>query len=145
MSHVALDRGLQARHGVDPGAITEVISISGSGFDLTDDLTWELFGREEVWKKRFSIEADDPDWKRRASIVPHVEADSPPFLLLYSSDEWPALIRQNKLMCAALAEADTGCRIEEIQGSGHRRMVLAMSHPDKPLASRILATLGMER
>ncbi len=142
VGHVALDQDLQTRYGVDPTAITEVISISGSGFDLTDDLTWELFGREEVWQRRFSIEAGDPDWKERASIVPHVGPDSPPFLLLYSEDEWPALIRQNRLMCDALTSAGAGCRIEEIRGSGHRRMVLAMSHPDKPLASRILAALN---
>ena len=141
VGHVALDSAIQTRHGVDPDAITEVISISGSGFDLADELTWELFGREEVWKRRFSIEPGDLHWKERASIIPHLEADSPPFLLLYSSDEWPALIRQNRLMCQALASTDAGCRLEEIQGSGHRRMVLAMSHPDKPLTSRILETL----
>jgi len=140
--HVALDGTLQARHGVDPEAITEVISISGSGFDLTDDLTWELFGREERWQRRFSIGPGDPDWKERASIIPHLEVDSPPFLLLYASDEWPALIRQNKLMCEALASTQAGCRIEEIERLGHRRMLLAMSHPDKPLAARILETLG---
>jgi len=144
VGHVALDAALQARHGVDPGAITEVISISGSGFDLTDDLTWELFGREERWRRRFSIEPGDPNWKERASIIPHLETDSPPFLLLYASDEWPALIRQNKLMCEALASTKAGCRIEEIEHLGHRRMLLAMSHPDKPLASRILRTLGLE-
>jgi acetyl esterase/lipase len=145
VGHVALDPDLHARYGVDPKSITEVISISGSGFDLTDELTWELFGREAVWKKRFSIEAGDPDWKKRASIVPHVGPGAPPFLLLYSDEEWPALIRQNRLMCEALAAVDAGCRIEEIHGSGHRRMVLAMSHPDKPLASRILAALNRDR
>lgn len=142
VSHVALDGALQARHGVDPEAITEVISISGSGFDLTDDLTWELFGRQKRWQRRFSIEPGDPHWKERASIIPHLEADSPPFLLLYASDEWPALVRQNKLMCEALASTKAGCRIEEIERLGHRRMLLAMSHPDKPLVSRILETLG---
>ena len=141
VGHVALDDALQARYGVDSEAITQVISISGSGFDLTDDLTWELFGRQKRWQRRFSVEPGDPDWKERASIIPHLEADSPPFLLLYASDEWPALIRQNTLMCKALASTEAGCRIEEIERLGHRRMVLAMSHPDKGLASRILETL----
>lgn len=142
MSHVALDDALQARHGVDPGVITGVISISGSGFDLTDDLTWELFGREERWQRRFSIEPGDPDWKERASIIPLLTAESPPFLLLYASDEWPALVRQNKLMCEALAVTSAGCRIEEIEGLGHRRMLLAISNADKPVAPRILEELA---
>lgn len=141
IGHVALDERLQARYGIDPDSIDGVISISGSGFDLTDELTWELFGREHVWQRRFSIEPDDPDWKETASIIPHLRGDAPPFLLLYASDEWPALIRQNKLMCQALASTRAGCRMREIQDLGHRRMVLAMSHPDKPLASSILATI----
>jgi acetyl esterase/lipase len=143
MGHVALDDALQARHGVDPEEITAVILISGSGFDLTDDLTWELFGREKLWQRRFSIQPDDPHWKDRASIIPHLGGDPPPFLLLYASDEWPALVRQNKLMCEALAATPSGCRIAEIEGLGHRRMLLAVSHADKPVSVRILAALGV--
>ena len=143
MSHVALDKALQARHGIDPETITGVIVISGSGFDLTDDLTWELFGREKRWQRRFSIEPGDSRWKERASLVPHIAADSPPFLLLYGSDEWPALVRQNKLMCEALATTSAGCRIAEIEGLGHRRMLLAIGHAEKPVAPRILGALGV--
>ena len=143
VSHVALDEALQARHGVDPEAITGVISISGSGFDLTDDLTWELFGREKRWQRRFTIEPGDSHWRERASIIPHLAADPPPFLLIYGSDEWPALVRQNKLMCEALAATSTGCRIAEIEDLGHRRMLLAIGHADKPVSGRILAALGV--
>jgi len=142
MGHVALDAELQASHGIDPEMISGVISISGSGFDLTDDLTWELFGREKRWHRRFSIEPDDPDWKERASILPHLKTDSPPFLLLYASDEWPALVRQNRLMCEALKTTSAGCQIVEIKDLGHRRMVLAISHAGNPVASKILDTLG---
>lgn len=140
-SHVALDGALQARHGIDAQAITAVISVSGSGFDLTDDLTWELFGHEKRWRRRFTIDPGDPRWKERASIIPHLARDSPPFMLFYASNEWSALIRQNKLMCEALASTAAGCRIEAIENSGHRRMVLEMSNPAKPLASRILESL----
>jgi len=145
VSHVALNDELQARYGVDPGAITEVISISGSGFDLTDDRTWELFGHEKRWKRRFTIEPGDPLWKERASVIPHLDADAPPFLLVYANDEWPSLVRQNKLMCEALAATAAGCRIEGIDRSSHRRMLLGMSHPGKPLASLLLETLTADR
>ena len=143
VGHVALDAELQARHGIDPETISGVILISGSGFDLTDDLTWELFGHKERWQRRFSIEPGDPGWKERASILPHLKTDSPPFLLLYASDEWPALVRQNKLMCEALKTTSAGCRIAEIKGLGNRRMVLAISHAGNPVASRILDALGV--
>jgi acetyl esterase/lipase len=145
VGHVALDGALQARHGIDPKTITEVISISGSGFDLTDDLTWEMFGREKRWQQRFSADPGDPLWKERASIIPSLDGNSPPFLLLYASDEWPALRRQNKLMCEALESTVAGCRIETIEDSGHRRMVLSMSHPNKPLTSLILEEIRATR
>jgi acetyl esterase/lipase len=143
VSHVALNGELQARHGIDPKKIAKVISVSGSGFDLTDDLTWELFGRESVWQRRFSVGPGDPEWKQRASVIPHLDGNAPPFLLVYAGDEWPALVRQNKLMCDALASTEIGCQIAEIDQSGHRRMLLAMSHPGKPLATLILETLGL--
>jgi len=145
VGHVALDREVQAAYGVDRAAITGVISVSGSGFDLTDDLTWELFGHERQWQRRFSIAPGDPEWKRRASIVPLLDADPPPYWLFYASDEWPALIRQNELMCRALEATRAGCHIEAIEGSGHRRMVLALSYPGKPLARKVLELLRTVR
>jgi len=143
VSRVALDAEVQARHGVAADAISGVISISGSGFDLTDELTWELFGREKRWQRRFSVEPGEPDWKQHASVIPLLSPQSPPFVLIYAGDEWPALQRQNRLMCDALAITPAGCSITEIEGLGHRRMVLAISHADKPLAPRILEVLGV--
>lgn len=143
VSHVALDDDVHARRGVDPKAISGVISISGSGFDLTDELTWELFGRQKRWQRRFSVEPGDPDWKEHASIIPLLKVDSPPFELIYAGDEWPALVRQNQLMCRALAVTTAGCSITEIEDLGHRRMVLAISHSGRPVARRIFEVLGV--
>jgi len=144
-SHVALDDELRKRHDLERSDITGVISISGSGFDLTDEKTWEMFGHEKKWSRRFSEGESDTAWKQRASVVPLVDDDAPPFLLLYSSRDFAALARQNELMCAALVSANAECTIEEIQGQGHRRMLLAMSHVDKPVTKRVLEELGMER
>ena len=144
-SHVALDDDLRRRHDLERSDITGVISISGSGFDLTDEQTWEMFGQREKWKRRFSDGEGDVAWKERASVVPLIDDDDPPFLLLYSSREWPALVRQNRLMCAALESANAECTIEEFNGPGHRRMLLAMSHADWPVTQRVLEELGVER
>ena len=117
-AHVALDEEVQRRHGLDTAKITGVISISGSGFDLTDEQTWEMFGRRKRWRRRFSIGSDDMAWQERASVVPLIDDQTPPFLLLYSNSEWEALARQNRLFCAALESANRICEIEPIDGPG---------------------------
>ena len=141
VSHVALDRRVRARHGLGPGLITGVISVSGSGFDLTDAQTWEMFGREERWRRRFSATPNDALWKQQASVVPRIRQGAPPFLLLHSRREYKALARQNRLFCEALEAAKVPCEIEVIEGHGHRRMLLAVSHRGRPVSRHILAAL----
>lgn len=144
VAHVALDDEVLARHGLDAGRIAGVVSVSGSGFDLRDEQTWEMFGRRGTWRRRFSVEPDDPDWAERASVVPLIDDDeTPPFVLLYSDHEWQALARQNRLFCEAMAAASHRCEIVEVDGLGHRRMVLALSRADGPPARRILQELGV--
>lgn len=142
-ARVALDGDLRRRHALDQHGLAGVISISGSGFDLTDELTWEMFGREKKWRRRFSVGPNDTAWKEHASVIPLIEDHVPPFLLLYSSREWEALARQNRLMCTALESVDAECRLEEIKGYGHRRMVLALSHEGWPVSRRVLEELGV--
>ena len=142
-AHAAFDEDVRSRYGLATDAITGVISVSGSGFDLTDEQTWEMFGRRKKWERRFSQDPPVADWKERASVVPLIDGDArPPVLLMYSEREWPALARQNRLFCDALEAAARHCEIAPIDGLGHRRMVLALSRDDGPPARRILEELG---
>lgn len=141
VSRVALNHELWKEHGWADDTVDGVISISGSGYDLTDELTWKWFGREKRWSRRFSLVPGERDWKRRASILPLIHEDAPPFLLLHSKREHRALVRQNRLFCEALREGDVTCDREEIPGHGHRRMLLAISHDRRPVAGKILAEL----
>lgn len=140
-ARVALDDGVQAAHGFTKDAIAGVISVSGSGFDLRDERTWELFGRRDRWRRRFSTGEPGEDWETRASAVPLVDGTAPPFVLLFSSREWRALARQNRLLCDALETAAAQCSLVEIPGLGHRRMVLAMSHDGRPVAGHVLKAI----
>ncbi len=137
-AHVALDHDVHARHGLSPDDLAGVILVSGSGFDLTDERTWEMFGREERWRRRFSAAAHDPAWKQRASVVPLIEKGAPRFLLLHSAREYPALGRQNRLFCEALENEGVPCDLEAVPGLGHRRMLLAVSHARRAVAQAIL-------
>lgn len=142
VSRVALNHELWMEYGWHDDTVDGVISISGSGYDLTDELTWKWFGREKRWARRFSLVPGERSWKERASVVPLIHKGAPPFLLLHSKREHRALVRQNTLFCDALRESDVVCDREEIPGHGHRRMLLAISHDRRPVAGKILAELG---
>jgi acetyl esterase/lipase len=143
-AHVGFDDAVLRRHGLEARDLDGVFSVSGSGFDLTDERTWEMFGRRKKWERRFAASSDDLTWKERASVVPLIDGGhEPPVLLLYSEREWEALARQNRLFCDALRDAGQRCEIEAIDGLGHRLMVLALSRADGPPARRILEELGV--
>ncbi|REJ73097.1 MAG: alpha/beta hydrolase [Acidobacteria bacterium] len=143
VSRVALDRDLLERPGVDLAGVAGVISVSGSGFDMTDEQTWEMLGgpfSEAEWAERFDPgrEWDAEGWKSAASIVPLVRPEAPPFLIVCTSRELEALQRQNRLFHRALGEAGVPSHFEVVGTDSHRRMALAMSHPDRLLPQLVL-------
>ena len=132
---VALDPALRARHGLGVDAIDAVVGVSGVGFDMADELTWELDGDLALSERRFRLGPSDARWRRNASLVPlleHPDAPAPPpFLLIHTRDEWRSLARQNALLHAALQAAGARTTLIEVKGGSHARMVLRMSEPDR--------------
>ncbi len=154
MLRVALDPGVRLDHGLD-GAIDGVISISGSGFEMSDQRTWELYPKVDLWAERFAV-PEPQDWKVAASVVPLVPTcgcspseglEGPPLrlLLLYSNHENLALVRQNRLLSVALEEAGLEHRVVGVSSGSHRRTMMAMSHPRKIVAREILALVHTNR
>ncbi|MDX1385446.1 MAG: alpha/beta hydrolase [Thermoanaerobaculia bacterium] len=137
-AHAVLDQDRAARYDLHPEEIAGIISVSGSGYDLTDRDTWEMFGREKVWARRFEDGESGEDWRTRASVVPLVDKAAPPFLLVYTKKEWEALARQNRLLRAALEDAGVEARLVELETGSHRRMVLALSRGDGRLSATVL-------
>ncbi len=142
-ARVALDETSLHEYGFDGNDLAGVISISGSGFDMTDERTWEMFGRERRWARRFAVEEEGVDWRVAASVVPllkeHDPRSTPPFLLLYSSREWEALGRQNQLLYEAMTARDMEVELIAVPTDGHRRNVLALSRPDRELPRHVIA------
>ena len=137
-ARVAVDRELQEDKGFDTENLTGVVLLSGSGFELTDQRTWELYPREEWWADRFAVEPG-LDWKEAASVVPLVEADSSlEFLILHSKRELRALRRQNRLLHEHLTETGIDSQLVALAGGSHRRTVLAMSHRNKLVSEHVL-------
>ncbi|MEM7357369.1 MAG: alpha/beta hydrolase, partial [Acidobacteriota bacterium] len=120
-AYVALDGRALEPYGLSPDDVCGVVPVSGAGYDLADQETYDL-GAEPAWyEERFRAADPGDDWLRNASAVTYVSADAPPFLLIYVTNEWKSLHHQNRLLHAALQEAGATSELLVIKGSGHNR------------------------
>ncbi len=136
-ARVAVDQELQGRKGIDSELLAGVVLLSGSGFELTDQRTWQLYPKEQWWADRFASEPG-VDWKKAASVVPLVEESSLEFLILHSKRELRALQRQNRLLHQRLRERGIESQLIALDEGSHRRTVLAMSHGNKLVSEHVL-------
>ena len=120
---VAFDPDGVARPGA--AAVCGVIPVSGAGYDLQDQETYERGARLGYYERRFRV--SDEDWQREASVVHRIGAEAPPALVLYAEDDWPALRHQASLLERALSEAKVPVRLQRIAGEDHFTIVLALT------------------
>ncbi len=143
-AYVALDQRPLERHGLSPEVICGVVPVSGAGYDLADEETYEL-GAERAWyEARFRAGDEGDAWLREASAIRYVRADAPPFLLIHVTNEWKSLHHQNRLLQSVLTDAGADSRLLVVQGQGHNRMVLTLSR-DKTPVPEILEFLQQSR
>jgi len=135
---VALDEELLGELGLSPEILDGVVAVSGAGYDLADEKTYELGAELEWYEERFRLGPEDESWQKEASVIRHVGPETPPFLLLYSRREWPSLQHQNRLFQKALDGAGVENRRVEIRGKSHALMVLAMTRADHEVGREIL-------
>ena len=137
-AYVALDPRPLRKHDLSPDVLCGVIPVSGAGYDLADEETYEL-GAERAWYEELFRAGDPGDgWLRQASAISYVSPDAPPFLLIHVTNEWPSLHHQNRLLHRALSEAGAESELLVVRGSGHNRMVLTLSHAGKTPVPEIL-------
>ncbi len=137
-AYVALNPAPLEALGLSPGAICGVVAVSGAGYDLADERTYEL-GADPAWyEERFRAGDPGDAWRREASAITWVTAAAPPFLLIHVTNEWKSLHHQNRLLHAALQEAGAESRLLVVQGQGHNRMVLTLSRGGKTPVPEIL-------
>jgi len=112
VTRVAVDEEEQARAGLPEAAVCGVMPISGAAFDLTDRRAFEIGENYDYYGARFGPPGEYPElppegppaeWQTEASIVPFLDADEPPFLVVYAEGDYPALIRQAEVLLGALA------------------------------------------
>lgn len=130
----------------DRDRICGVIAVSGAGYDLADEKTYELGAEVKYYERLFRIDPRNEDWQQDGSVVHHLGPPPsveglPPFLLAYAADEYPSLRHQAAVFHRRLHEADVESVLVEIPDLGHRRMVLALSQADNRLDDAVIAFL----
>ena len=136
VTRVALDRDVQQAAGVPASAICGVIPVSAAGLDLRDRESFEIADNYDYYQRRFAprgtpITNDPPlapePWQTEASPLPLLTPEAPPFLILYAEGDYPALIRQAKLLEAAIRENRVEAETAVVPGNSHERIVATLS------------------
>ena len=135
-ARIALDRELASRFGAP--AVCGLISVSGAGFDLADEKTYELGASRGYYERRFRVNGVDADWQHEASTLRFADATAPPTLILYADGDWPSLHRQAELLDAALRDAGAARRTLIVPDEDHYSIILALSRDDKQAAPAML-------
>ena len=121
--------------------IQGVVGISGVAYDMVEERSYEMGVDVEYLIPRFRLPEDhpdyEPDWKRHASPLFQARAEAPPFLLIYGEREWDWLQHQNEIFAAALRTQGVIAETQVIEGEGHRRMALSLSHSQRPLSKMV--------
>ncbi len=135
-ARVALDREFAGRFGAPP--VCGLISVSGAGFDLADEKTYQLGASRAYYEQRFRVNGADADWQHEASTLRFADANAPSTLIVYADGDWPSLHRQAKLLDAALRGAGAASRTLVVPDADHYTIILALSRDDKQPAPAML-------
>ena len=131
-AYVALAPGPLGEVGLSPAALCGVIPVSGAGYDLADEETYELGAERSYYEERFRAGDPGDGWLREASAVTYLEPGrpTPPFLLIHGTREWKSLRHQNRLLHRELRAAGVPSRLLTATQT-HGSIVLALSRGDR--------------
>lgn len=138
-AYVALAPGPLGEVGLSPAVLCGVIPVSGAGYDLADEETYEIGAERSYYEERFRAGDPGDGWLREASAMTYLSADAPPFLLTHGTLEWKALQHQNRLLDQALRDAGVSSRLVPVKKMTHGRMVLALSKEGSIPSTELLA------
>lgn len=128
VSLFALNERYLNDQGLDGSAIRGVIGLSGV-YDVTDVPT-DIISSQ--------VFTSDPGVRRDASPIAHVDADEPPFLLLYAQFDIPTLDTQAERLHGRLTAQGNESRIREIRGRIHSTIVLRIGNGADPTTAEML-------
>ncbi len=125
-----------------------MIPVSGAALDLTDRRSFEIAEDFDYYGSRFGPpnasfgelppEGPPAQWQIDASVLPLVDSNAPPFLVMHAGGDYPALIRQAELLVAALNAADVSTEYVVVPGKSHARIIPTLSRDDQTAGPAML-------
>jgi dipeptidyl aminopeptidase/acylaminoacyl peptidase len=115
-----------------------VVTVSGAGYDLDDQTTYDLGAERSIYLNRFGEPGEPGVFDEGASVVEHLDPSDPPFLVFYAEREYESLQHQAKLFYRDLQEAGVTSELLTVPGQGHRRIVVTLSQADHPMTGQVL-------
>jgi hypothetical protein len=136
---VALDQAPLQSLNSSPNIICGVIPISGAGYDLSDDETYKLAKKDDLFEKLFHTDDISKNLRRQLSPQRFVSAKAPPFLILYAAKEDKGLKDGSIAVHERLLASGIQSQIFEIPQQGHKTIVLSLSQPQQvPTATMLV-------
>ncbi|MBI2194540.1 MAG: alpha/beta hydrolase [Planctomycetes bacterium] len=140
-ARLAVDAHRMEKVGLPASCLRGVVLVSGSGFDFSDEETYRLGASRALVDELFGRGDAAGDWEREASVIPHVTAALPPFLILHAEGEPAYFHRQARLLHRAFGAMGVRSRLVPVPGGSHARMVLALSRADQAVGAAVLSFL----
>jgi len=140
-TRIALDPKPLASLKDSPNSLCGIIPVSGAGYDLTDEETYELAKKEALFEKLFQRGDIPESLRRKLSPIKFANGKAPPFLIFYSEKEEKELQDGSKKLDEALRQAGGSSQILEVPGEDHKTVVLSLSNPKLMPANAILVFL----
>lgn len=128
---VALDPTSLQSLQMTPQIICGVISISGAGFNLSDEETYQAAKKENLFEKLFHTDDISPQLRRQFSPQRFANASAPPFLILYADKEEKALKDGSVALHERLVKAGVNSQLVKVPQKNHGTIVLSLSQPEQ--------------
>ena len=135
---VALDATPLNLLNSSPNIICGVIPVSGAGYDLTDQETYDTAKKEDLFIKLFKTDDISAKLRRQLSPQRFVNTKAPPFLVLYAGKEEKGLQNGSIALHERLIASGVHSQLVEISKKGHRTIVLSLSQPHQVSTATML-------
>lgn len=130
---VALDRAPLLSLNSSPQIICGVIAISGAGYDLTDEKTYAVAKKDDLFEKLFHT--DDISNQLRRQLSPqrfiNAHANVAPFLMMYAEHEEKALKNGSIMLHQRLLDTGIQSQLFKIPHRNHKTMALSLSQAEE--------------
>ncbi len=140
-ARIALDPKFLKSLNASPSMLCGIIPVSGAGYDLTDEETYALAQKDDLFEKLFHKGDIPASLRRQLSPQKFVNSKAPPFLVMYSEKEEKELQKGSIRLNDELNKVGASSQIIEIYGEDHKSVVLSLSNPQMVPTNAILVFL----